>query len=108
MFKRLFIIVVFLAITGIKSEAAWNLSWQDNSNNEDGFIIEKEDSPGVWTNEGQVGANVTTHFDTTTATFRCYRVKAFNSVGDSAYSSIACTPTIPTVPNAPSGLAVTR
>ena len=64
-----------------------NLAWTKNSYNEDGFKIERG-SNGVFTEIGEVGAKVTTYNDnalTSTANIG-YRVKAFNSFGDSEYT----------------------
>jgi hypothetical protein len=75
-----------------------NLSWTDNSNNEDGFKIERCQG-GSCTNFAQiaqVGANVTTFNNTGLArnTRYRYRVRAFNAVGNSAYSNIATARTL--------------
>ncbi len=72
-----------------------NLSWTDNSNNEDGFKIERAPdaggSPGTWTQITTVGANITTYSDTGVAvdTTYWYRVRAYNALGDSPYSNEA-------------------
>ncbi|HQF43480.1 MAG TPA: YCF48-related protein, partial [Ignavibacteriaceae bacterium] len=70
------------------------LSWQDNSNNEEGFIIErKNDSlhiPGTWDIIGSVNANIPMYINTGLSpnTTYSYRVSAHNkfgiSIGDSA------------------------
>lgn len=67
------------------------LEWVDNSNNEDGFKIERKKEGEDWTEIAQVEANVTTYTDTglTSNTKYYYRVKAFNSAGDSDYSNEA-------------------
>jgi fibronectin type III domain protein len=77
------------------SSSQINLSWTDNSNNEDGFKIERCTGAGCTTfaQIAQVGANVTTYSDTGRAddtTYR-YRVRAFATScgGDSAYSNEA-------------------
>jgi len=86
------------------------LTWQDNSNNEDGFIIEKQEDPPAptsnvpWTLEGRVGANITTYVDFTSDTIRCFRVLAFNSAGNSTPSNVACVGL--GVPDAPGTLKV--
>ena len=57
------------------------LTWQDNSNNELGFQIQRAKSPGgPWSVVGIVGANVTSYTDTGLAhsTTYYYQVGAFN------------------------------
>lgn len=74
----------FLRVNGIF------MSWQDNSFNETGFKIERASSnSGPWTEISQTGPNVNSKKVGTT--FFLYRVRAFNSFGNSAYSNIACT-----------------
>jgi len=69
------------------------LNWIDNSTNEDGFKIERAvGSAGTFSQVAIVIANTTTYPDTnvTPGTQYCYRVRAYNSGGDSAYSNAAC------------------
>jgi hypothetical protein len=93
-----------------------DLSWIDNSSNESGFKIERctgascDGTPGSYSQIAQVGANVTTYSDTTVvpSTTYSYRVKAFNSGGDSSYSNSAqATTPVETPPGAPSNLTAT-
>jgi hypothetical protein len=75
-----------------------NLSWTDNSNDEDGFKIERCQGSSC-TNFVQIAttaANATTFSDTGLArnTRYRYRVRAFNVVGNSAYSNIATARTL--------------
>jgi hypothetical protein len=81
-----------------------NLSWTDNSDNETGFTIERSLNGLSFAELDNVGANVTSYSDTTVAenTTYYYRVKAYNSAGDSAYSNTAndTTPTCPAEPPA--------
>jgi titin len=87
-----------------------NLSWTDNSSNETGFKIErKTGSGGTYAEIGTVGANITAYSNTglTEGTNYFYRVRATNTIGDSAYSNEANTTTFTNPPNAPSGLAAT-
>jgi Fibronectin type III domain len=70
-----------------------NLSWTDHASNETGFKIERCQG-NLCTNfveVAQVGVNVTTFSNTglTRNTRYRYRVRAFNAVGNSAYSNIA-------------------
>jgi hypothetical protein len=67
------------------------LMWTDNSNNEDGFVIER-DIPNSDNFEiiDTVGADITSYLDSNvTYTTYLYRLKAFNSFGDSPYSDTA-------------------
>jgi fibronectin type 3 domain-containing protein len=73
------------------SNSQINLAWIDNSTNEDGFKIERCQGNGCtsFVQTAQVGASVTTYSNTGLAslTTYVYRVRAFNSLGNSAYSN---------------------
>ena len=67
-----------------------NLSWSDSSTNETGFKIErKTGDTGIWTQIATVGANVTSYSNTGLAggTTYHYRIRSYNTAGNSAYSS---------------------
>ena len=68
-----------------------NLTWKDNSNNETGFIIESTTNTRrtPWTELARVGANVNLYSYTTIIKDNVinYRVKVYNSEGESAYSN---------------------
>jgi hypothetical protein len=66
-----------------------NLSWRDNSSNEVGFILQRSTNGGSWTTITKVAANVTTFSDQTVRSGQTYsyRVCAYNSFGDSAFSN---------------------
>jgi len=67
-----------------------NLSWSDNSNNEDGFSIERCTGNNC-TNFAQIATTSVTSFPNTglnNNTWYRYRVRAFNVSGNSAYSNI--------------------
>ncbi|MDD5223713.1 MAG: SUMF1/EgtB/PvdO family nonheme iron enzyme [bacterium] len=69
-----------------------DLAWQDNSNNEDGFKIErKTGSGGTYSLVYTAGPNVTSYTDTglSSSTAYYYRVSADNSAGNSGYSDEA-------------------
>jgi hypothetical protein len=72
----------------IPSPLSVQLTWTDNSNNEDGFIIERESlGPEAFVIVDTVSANSTLYLDTTvTYLIYVYRLKAFNAFGQSAYS----------------------
>ncbi len=85
-----------LTATAISSSQI-NLLWTDNSNNETGIKIERKTGvDGTYAQIATVGADVTTYSDTglTPATTYYYRVKAYNSAGDSTYSNEANATTI--------------
>ncbi len=93
-----------------QSNTQINLTWTDNSNNEDGFKIEHKLNTAVtYTQIATVSANVTTFQNTglTTNTGYSYRVRAYNSGGNSGYSNAATATTLPNPPNAPANLTAT-
>jgi hypothetical protein len=72
------------------SAASLQVSWTDNSDDEDGFSIERKlDTNGTYVVIATVGPNVTVYSDSSLAnsTTYCYRVNAFNSAGNSAYTN---------------------
>lgn len=80
------IIALFFAVT---SQAA-RLTWVDNSDNENGFEIERASNPtGAFVRIASVGPNVTTYADTTPVpgASYIYRVRAFNAAGSSGYTN---------------------
>lgn len=72
------------------------LTWQDNSNNEDGFIIDR--NGGV---VGSVGPDVSSFTDSLAMEGDCYKVAAFNSAGVSDWSNVACVPVVTPPPPPP-------
>ncbi len=78
-----------------------DLSWDDNSDNELGFKIERKDDslhiPGPWTLVDSVGANVNTFTDTGLVpnTVYSYRVYAYNTAGNSASDSVETVTVVP-------------
>jgi regulation of enolase protein 1 (concanavalin A-like superfamily) len=80
-----------LTATAVSSSQI-NLSWTDNSNNENNFLIERATSAGgPFSQIASVGSNVTTYNNTGLAasTTYYYRVRASNTGGNSAYSNTA-------------------
>ncbi|HEY7559650.1 MAG TPA: fibronectin type III domain-containing protein [Candidatus Binatia bacterium] len=75
------------------SAAQLTLSWTDNSNNEDGFRIErKTGTGGTYTAIAGVAANAISYVDSNLAeaTTFCYRINAYNAIGSSGYSNEQC------------------
>lgn len=67
-----------------------DLAWTDNSNNEAGFKIERKTGiDGTYSQVAIVGAGIINYSDTglTAGTNYDYRIRAYNSLGDSAYSN---------------------
>jgi len=85
---------------------AVNVGWQDLSNNEDSFYIERSTDQNNWTVVGVVSANVTTYTDTSAlaTTTYYYRVRAHNSYDGGSYSAYAYSPAITTPSAPPSGI----
>ncbi len=69
------------------------LAWSDNSSDEDGFLVERRGAtPGSFAQIAAVGPNAVAFFDSSVVAGAgyCYRVRAFNSIGPSAYTNEAC------------------
>ena len=70
-----------------------NLNWTDNSNNEDGFVVERSSSVSgsIFSTVGYTGINISTFVDTPVSysTWYSYRVYAYNSFGTSSFTNIA-------------------
>jgi hypothetical protein len=74
----------------VQNPVSVELTWTDNSTNEEGFVIEKETATDAFIVIDSVGANVSTFTDlnVTFLTYN-YRIRAFNVTGTSTYSNIA-------------------
>jgi len=84
-------LVLLVATPGLA--ATLTLTWADVSTNEDGFKIErKAESTGAYGQLATLGAETTAYVDGTVSpgVTYCYRVRAYNNTGDSAYSNEAC------------------
>lgn len=74
------------------------LTWQDNSNNEDGFYVERGTDGSSFAQIASLGMDETSYLDTTSlagSTQYFYQVKAYNANGVSAASNVAETTTYP-------------
>ena len=93
--------------TTASSDMGIDLSWTDNSNDETNFRVERATGQGGTFSEiATTAANVTTYDSRGLAasTEYCYRVRASNANGNSAYTSMSCATTdasAPTPPPAP-------
>ncbi len=80
------------------------LTWNDNSDNEKGFIVERSVDGGEFAQVGATEENVNkfTDADVPLGKQLTYRVYAFNDYGDSGYSNTVTEATFP--PQKPDGL----
>jgi len=85
------------------SSSRIDLTWQDNSNDETGFKIERRTVSGSYSQIATVGAGVTSYSNTglSASTTYYYRVRAYSAAGDSGYSNEASATTLPPPPPAP-------
>jgi fibronectin type 3 domain-containing protein len=85
-----------------------DLSWTDNSSDEDGFKIYRSTDNVNFAFYATVGANVTTRSNTSlsSATTYYYRVLAYNGGGSSGFSNVANATTF-SLPAAPTNLTAT-
>ena len=101
-------VCLLIGLLGPAAAAQLTLTWADASTNEDGFKVErKTGSTGAYGQLVSLAAGMTAYVDSTvtTGTTYCYRLRAYNAAGDSAYSNEACaTPASATL----STLAVTK
>jgi Galactose oxidase-like, Early set domain/Fibronectin type III domain len=89
-----------------------DLSWTDNSANEEGFAIESSVDGAPFTQIATVGPGVTSFLNTglTAATIYYYRIRAFRGTAYSAYSTVVNSTTFAdgrTAPLPPWGLTAT-
>ncbi len=99
---RSLLLLATLVFTTSAAAAQLTLAWNDASNNEAGFRIERRISGGSFAQVAVVAANVTSFVDSsvTAGTTYCYRLRAYNQQTVSAYSSEACgAPANPSLPS---------
>ncbi len=85
------------ALTAAAASASQiRLTWTDNSGNEGGFKIERSTNGTSWTQVGTVGANATSYLDggLRKRTTYSYRICAYNTAGNSAYTNTASARTL--------------
>lgn len=74
------------------------LTWEDNSDNETGFLIERYNAAtGLWSQIGTVGTNATSYTDSSAPSGQIvnYRVRATNANGSSGYSDAGADQSLP-------------
>ena len=96
------------------SDTQINLTWTDSSNNELGFYVESAPAAsGPWTVIATIGANLSTYSQAGLTPMSTYyfRVRAYNNMGTSSYTSVANITTLAapdvTAPSIPGGLIAT-
>ena len=87
------LLAALLALPASARAAQLVLTWTDNANDEDGFLVERrETATPMFGQIALVGPNATGYLDASVpagGTY-CYRVRALNVAGTSAYSSEVC------------------
>lgn len=85
------VIVSLGFLTSGASAADFELTWNDNSDSEEGFKVERSTDGVTFSVIAQVGANVTTYIDDQLGAGDTYyyRVYAFNNVGSSEPTNVA-------------------
>ncbi|MBI4835008.1 MAG: M6 family metalloprotease domain-containing protein [Planctomycetes bacterium] len=75
----------------IVSSISSNLAWTDNASNETGFKIERSYDNITFTQIATVGVDASSYLDNEVSSQGAcyYRIRAYNAVGDSAYSNTA-------------------
>ena len=71
------------------SASQLDVTWTDASTNETGFKIERRRGSGSWSQIATAARNATTYTDSglVSGAQYTYRVRAYNSVGNSAYAT---------------------
>jgi len=78
-----------LMLPGTANARSVTITWQDNSDNEQGFFLERSnDCSDSWEVIAYTGINQTLVTDVYKLG-ACYRAAAYNQIGTSAYSNVA-------------------
>ncbi len=90
----------------VPGTATVSLAWNDNSNDEDGFKIERRTSSGVFSMITTVAQNIHSYDDAglSAGTTYIYRVRAYKGTLNSIYSNVASAKTQVPPPAAPGNL----
>lgn len=81
------------AVPRAAQAAQLGLSWTDNATDETGYLVERRDGASAsFTQIASLPANATAYLDPAlpAGSAYCYRVRAFNAIGPSAYTNEAC------------------
>jgi subtilisin family serine protease len=91
------------------SATSIRVTWTDNATGESGFRIDRSTDGGTtWAQAGTLSANATgfTNYGLAAGTAYSYRVRSYDSLGNSPWSNIATATTFPP-PSAPTSVAAT-
>ncbi len=89
----LFLLALGATRPGAAQAAQLGLSWTDNATDETGYLVERRDgASATFAQIASLPANATAYLDPAlpTGSAYCYRVRAFNAIGPSAYMNEAC------------------
>ena len=97
------LLTIILVLLATDAHAFWRVSWTDNSNNEDGFRVERKVGTDAYAQVGQVGAGIVTFDDTTSVAGiqYCYHILAYNIYGTTTGAETCAIATAPAAPGAP-------
>jgi hypothetical protein len=87
-------LIFYLLLRGTAYARDVLLTWNDNSDDEEGFVVERTvsaDCVGGWEVIGNTGINQN-FFEDIYLPGACYRVAAYNQLGPSTYSNIVRAP----------------
>lgn len=99
--------LLYLGAGAAEAQEHWeaDLTWDDTSDNELGFTVERQVAGGAWVVIATTGVNVEAHRDPGPLSENvvvCYRVSAFNADGASGTTTPACaTPAVSEPPPPP-------
>ena len=90
-----FILLFFVTLQGTAHARGVQLSWKDNSDDEEGFVVERTvsaDCAGGWEVIGYTGRNQNYFDDISYIPGACYRVAAYHRQAVSTYTNIIIAP----------------
>ena len=100
--RRSLLVLAMVVLASEAQSGQLQLTWTDNSTNEDGFKIErKTGTTGTYAEIATVGADVTSYTNSALVdgTAYCFQVRAYNAAGNSAFAPEACGTVAATVQN---------